>query len=137
MLCIHSEVPNKPGLIFDDLSASTSDAYDSELDSIIIKPVIVDTACLNNSCLNNCVMPKTKESGLRGKFVPTCHNYGKIGHIWPSCYLLKSHRPWIKQNAIWTSEVPPNLLRWTLKGAPKGMSNIERSYLNGKAVKVT
>jgi hypothetical protein len=61
MLCIHSDVPNKPGLIVNDLSASTSHAYDSELDSIIIKPVIVDTACLDNSCLNNCVMPKPKE----------------------------------------------------------------------------
>jgi hypothetical protein len=62
MLCIHSDVPKKPGLIVDDLSASTSHASDSELDSIIIKPVIVDTACLDNSCLNNCVMPKPKES---------------------------------------------------------------------------
>jgi hypothetical protein len=62
LLCIHSDVPNKPGLIFDDLSASTSHASDSELDSIFIKPVIVDTACLDNSCLNNCVMPKLKES---------------------------------------------------------------------------
>jgi hypothetical protein len=63
MLCIHSDVPNKPSLIDNDLSASTSHASDSELDSIIIKPVIVDTACLDNSCLNNCVMPKPKESG--------------------------------------------------------------------------
>jgi hypothetical protein len=36
------------------------------------------------------------KSGTRGKFVPTCHNCGKIGHIRPNCYLLKSHRPWIK-----------------------------------------
>jgi hypothetical protein len=40
-----------------------------------------------------------------GKFVPTCHNCGKIGHIRPSCYLLKSHRPWIKQDALRKSEV--------------------------------
>jgi hypothetical protein len=105
MLCIHSDVPNKPGLIVDDLSASTSHASDSELDSIIIKHVIVDTACLDNSCLNNCVMPKAKESGRRGQFVPTCHNCGKIGHIRPNCYLLKSHRPWIKQDAMRKSEV--------------------------------
>jgi hypothetical protein len=90
MLCIHSDVPNKPCLIVNDLSASTSHASDSELDSIIIKPVIVDTTCLDNSCLNNWVMPKPKESGKRGKFVPTCHNCGKIGHIRPNCYLLKS-----------------------------------------------
>jgi hypothetical protein len=63
MMCIHSDISNKPGLISDDLSASTSHASDFELDSIIIKPVIVDTACLDNSCLNNCVMPKPKESG--------------------------------------------------------------------------
>jgi hypothetical protein len=95
MLCIHSDVPNKLGLIVDDLSASTSHASGSELDSITIKPVIVDTACLDNSYLNNCVMPNPKESGTRGKFVPTCHNCGKIGHI----------RPWIKQDAMRKSEV--------------------------------
>jgi predicted nuclease with TOPRIM domain len=61
MLCIHSDVPNKPGLIVDDLSTSTSHASDSELDSTIIKPMIVDTGCLDNSCLNNCVMSKPKE----------------------------------------------------------------------------
>jgi hypothetical protein len=105
MLCIHSYVPNKSGLIVDDLSASTSYASDSELDSTIIKPVIVDTACLDNSCLNNCVMPKPKESGTRGKFVPTYHNFEKLGHTRPNCYLLKSHRPWIKQDAMRKSEV--------------------------------
>jgi hypothetical protein len=105
MFCIHSDILNKPGLIVNDLSASTSNASNSKLDSIIIKPVIVDTACLDNSCLNNCVMPKPKESGTRGKFVPTCHNCGKIGHIRPNCYLLKSHRPWIKQDAMRKSEV--------------------------------
>jgi hypothetical protein len=45
-------------------------------------------------------MPKSKESGTRGKFVCTCHNCGKIGHIRPNCYLLKSHRSWIKQDAL-------------------------------------
>jgi hypothetical protein len=44
-------------------------------------------------------MPKFKESGRQCKFVPTCHNCGKIGHIRPNCYLLKSYRPWIKQDA--------------------------------------
>jgi hypothetical protein len=68
-------------------------------------PVVVDTACLENSCLNNHVMPKSKESGTRGKFVPTCHNCGKIGHIRPNCYLLKTHRPWIKQDALRKNEV--------------------------------
>jgi hypothetical protein len=99
MMCIHSDISNKPGLIIDDLSASTSHASDSELDSSIIKPLIVNTACLDNSCLNNFVMPKSKDTGTQanGKFVPTCHNCGKIGHIWPNCYLLKFHRPWIKQ----------------------------------------
>jgi hypothetical protein len=105
MLCIHSDISNKPDLVVDDLSASTSHVADSELDSISIKPVIVDTACLDNSCLNNCVMPKPKESGTQGKFVLTCHNCGKIGHIRPNCYLLKSHRPWIKQDAMRKSEV--------------------------------
>jgi len=105
MMCNHLDISNKLGLIIDDLSASTTHASDSELDSSIIQPVIVNTACLDNSCLNNCVMPKPKESGTRGKFVPTCHNCGKIGHIRPNCYLLKSHRPWIKQDAMRKSEV--------------------------------
>jgi hypothetical protein len=107
MFCIHSNIPNKHGLIVDDLSASTSHASDCELDSIIIKPVIVDTACLDNSCLNNCVKPKSKDTGTQahGKFVPTDYNCGKIGHIRPNCYLLRSHRPWIKQDALRKSEV--------------------------------
>jgi hypothetical protein len=99
MLCIHSDTSTKLGLTA-DLSTSTSQASDSELDSVDIKPVIVDAACSENSCLNNHVMPKSKESGTRGKFLPTCHNCGKIGHIRPNCYLLKSHRPWIKQDAL-------------------------------------
>jgi len=67
--------------------------------------VIEDIACLDNSCLTNHVMPNSKESGIQGKFIPECHNCGKIGHIRPNCYLLKSHRPWIKQNALRKSEV--------------------------------
>jgi hypothetical protein len=51
MLCIHSDVSNKPDLTVDDLSTSTSDASDSELDSIDIKPMIEDITCLDNSCL--------------------------------------------------------------------------------------
>jgi hypothetical protein len=95
MLCIHSDISDKPDLIVDDLSASTSHASDSDLDSIVIKPVIVNTACSENSCLNNCVKPKSKDTSTHAhrKFVPTCHNCGKIGHFRPNCYLLKSHRP--------------------------------------------
>jgi hypothetical protein len=92
MLCIYSDISNKPALIVDDMSTSTSHASDFELD---IKPVIVDAACSENSCFNNCVMPKSKDTGTQahGKFVPTCHNCGKTSHIRPNCYLLKSHRP--------------------------------------------
>jgi hypothetical protein len=97
MLCIHSDISNKPGLIVDDLSASTSHISDFEIDHVDIKPVIVDAACSENSCLNNCVKPNSKDSGTRGKFVPMCHHFGKVGHIRPRCYLLKSHRPWKKQ----------------------------------------
>jgi hypothetical protein len=43
MLCIHSDISNKLALIVDDMSTSTSLAFDSELDSIDIKPMIVDT----------------------------------------------------------------------------------------------
>jgi hypothetical protein len=45
MLCIHSDVSNKPNLTVDDLSTSTSHASDSEVDSIDIKLVIEDTTC--------------------------------------------------------------------------------------------
>jgi hypothetical protein len=105
MLCIHTDISNKPALIVNDLSTSTSHASDSELDSIDIKPVIEDTACLDNSSLTNHVMPNSKESGIQGKFIPNCHNCGKIGHIRPNYYLLKSHRPWIKQDALRKSEI--------------------------------
>jgi hypothetical protein len=44
MLCIHTDISNKPDLIVNDLSISTSHASDSELYSIDIKPVIEDTA---------------------------------------------------------------------------------------------
>jgi hypothetical protein len=105
MLCIHTDISNKPNLIVNDLSTSTSNVSDSELDSIDIKPVIEDTACLDNSCLTNHVMPNSKELGIQGKFIPKSHNCWKIGHIRPNCYLLKSHRPWIKQDALRKSEV--------------------------------
>jgi hypothetical protein len=84
MLCIYSDIFNKTDLIVDDLSASTSHPSEFEFDSNVIKLVIVDTVCLDNSensCLNNCVKPKSKDTGTQahGKFVPTCHNCGKIG----------------------------------------------------------
>jgi hypothetical protein len=96
MLCIHSDISNKPALIVDDISTSTSHASNFE----------VDAACSENSCLNNCVKPESKDTGTQahGKFVPTCHNCGKIGHIRPNCYFLRSHRPWIKQDALRKSE---------------------------------
>jgi hypothetical protein len=93
MLCIHSDISNKPDLTVDDLSTSTSHASDSELDSVDIKPMIVDAACPENSCLNHCAKPNSKDLGPQGKFVPICHHCGKIGHIRAKCYLLKSHRP--------------------------------------------
>jgi hypothetical protein len=102
ILCIHTDISNKPDLIVDDLSASTSHPSDIELDFIVIKPVIVDIACLDNienSCLNDRVKTKSKELETQGKFAHTCHNCGKVGHIRPNCYLLKSRRPWNKQVA--------------------------------------
>jgi anion-transporting ArsA/GET3 family ATPase len=96
MLCNYLDISNKLDLMVDDLSAS-----DSELDSIVIKHVIVDTACLDNSensFLKNCVKPKFKDIGTQahGKFVPTCHNCGNVSHIRPNCFLLKIHRSLIK-----------------------------------------
>jgi hypothetical protein len=96
MLCINSNVFNKPALIVDDMITSTSHASDFELDCVDIRHVIVDVACSENSCLNNCVKPNAKDSGTQGKFVPICHRCGKIGHVRPKCYLF-SHRPWKKQ----------------------------------------
>jgi hypothetical protein len=92
MLCIHTDISDKLDLIVNDLSTSTSHASDS----VDIKPVIVDAAYSENSCLNNCVKPNSKDSGTQGKFVYICHHCGKVGHIRPKCYLLKSHRPWKK-----------------------------------------
>jgi len=105
MLYIHTDISNKPDLIVNGLSTSTSQASDSELDSIDIKPVIKDIACLDNYCLTNHVILNSKESGIQGKFIPKCHNCGKIGHIRPNCYLLKSYGPWINQDALRKSEV--------------------------------
>jgi hypothetical protein len=65
MLSIHTDISNKPNSIVDDLSASISHTSYSELNSIVIKYVIIDTACLDNvenSCLSNCVKLKSKES---------------------------------------------------------------------------
>jgi hypothetical protein len=91
MLCIRIDISNKLDLNVNDLSTSTLHASDSELDFVDIKHVIEDTACLDNSCLTNHVMPNSKESGIQSKFIPKCHNCGKIGHIRPNCCLLKSH----------------------------------------------
>jgi hypothetical protein len=102
ILCIHTDISNKPDLNIDDLSASTAHASDSEVDSIVIKSVIIDTACLDNVenfCLNNCVKLNSKELGTQGKFVSTCRKCGNVGHIRLNCYLLKSHRPLTKQVA--------------------------------------
>jgi hypothetical protein len=104
-LYFHTDISNKPDLIINDLSNYNSHASDSELDSIDIKPMIEDTPFLHNSCLTNHVMPNSKESGIQGKFILKCHNCGKTGHIRPNCYLLKFHRPWIKQDALRKSEV--------------------------------
>jgi hypothetical protein len=124
MFCIHTDISNKPDLIVNDLSTSTSHASNSELDSIDIKPVIEDTACLDNSCLTNHVMPNSKEPGIQGKFIPKCHNCGKIGHIRPNCYLLKSHKPWIKQDALRKSEVEDS---YSSKYVP-----LHRRHIKGK-----
>jgi hypothetical protein len=65
MLCIHTDISNKPDLIVNDLSTSTSHAFDFELDSIDFKLVMEDIACLDNSCLTNHMMPNSKESGYK------------------------------------------------------------------------
>jgi hypothetical protein len=105
MLCIHSNNSNMHDIIVDDLGASTLHASDSEINSLFIKLVIVDTTCFDkcdNFCLKNCAEPESKdhqEKQSQGKFVPTCHHCGIIGHIRPNCYLLKSQKPWNKQDA--------------------------------------
>jgi hypothetical protein len=86
MICVQTYVSNKPGMIIDDLGASNS-----KINSLIIKPVNVEevkvnVACLDkckNSCLNDCLKPKSKDSGTQtqGKFDPTYHHCGIVGHI--------------------------------------------------------
>jgi hypothetical protein len=69
MLCVQKDFSNKPSVIVDDLSASTSHASNSEIKSLFVKPVKaeevkVNIACLDNcenSCLNNCVKPKSND----------------------------------------------------------------------------
>jgi hypothetical protein len=72
---------------------------------------------------------------------PTCHNCGKIGHIRPNCYLLRSHRPWIKQDALRKSEVedssspkyvPPH--RRHIKGKGNGICK-NGNYISAENVK--
>jgi hypothetical protein len=48
------------------------------------------------------VKSKSKDTVTQahGKFVPTYHNCGKVGHIRPNCFLLKTHRSLIKQDAL-------------------------------------
>jgi hypothetical protein len=124
MLCIHPDISNKPDLIVNDLNTSTSHASDSELNSIDIKSVIEDTTCLDKSCLTNHVMPNSKESGIQGKFIHKCHNCEKISHITPNYYLLKSHRPWIKQDALRKSEVEDS--------SSSKYVNLHRRHIKGK-----
>jgi hypothetical protein len=47
------------------------------------------------------VKPKSKDTGTQahGKFIFKCHNCGKVGHIRPNCFLLKTRISWIKQDA--------------------------------------
>jgi HrpA-like RNA helicase len=78
MLCIHTDISNKPDLIVNNLSTSTSHASDFELDSIDIKPMIEDTTCLDNSCFTNHVMSNSKESRIQGKFIPKCIIVGRL-----------------------------------------------------------
>jgi DNA repair ATPase RecN len=64
MLCIQRDISNKPGIIVDDLGASTSHASNSEIKSLFIKPLIIDTAYLDNcdnSCFKNCVEPGSND----------------------------------------------------------------------------
>jgi hypothetical protein len=64
MLCIHTDNSNKSGIIVNDLCTSTSHASDSEINSLVMKYVIVDTACFDkcdNSCLKNYVEPESKD----------------------------------------------------------------------------
>jgi hypothetical protein len=83
-------------------------------------------------------MPKSNKSGTQCKFVPTCHNYGKICHIRPNYYLLKSYRFWIKQDALKKGKVENS---FSSKYVPphmrhiKGKSNIICENANLKSTK--
>jgi len=81
ILCIQEYVSNKLSMIVDDLGTSTSHAYNFEMKSLFVKPVIVEVniACLDhceNYYLKNCVEHKSKDhegKQTQGKFVYTCH----------------------------------------------------------------
>jgi len=68
-------------------------------------PVIVDIACFDkcdHSCLKNYVEPESNNhqgKHTQGKFLHICHHCEIIGHIRPNCYVLKSQKPWNKQDA--------------------------------------
>jgi hypothetical protein len=120
MLCVQEDISNKPSMIINDLCASISHASDSEIKSLFIKPVIVDIACLDNcenSCLKNYVEHKSKDhqgKQTQGKFVPTCHHCGIIGHIRPNCYLLKSQKSWKKLDAPKKGSVDPSPSKYAI-----------------------
>jgi len=47
MLCVQKDFSNKPSVIVDDLSASTSHASNSEIKSLFVKPVKAEEVKVN------------------------------------------------------------------------------------------
>jgi hypothetical protein len=75
LLCIEESVSNKLSMIVDNASTSTSHASNEFLNVELVNDSISKT-------------PLVKQ--IQGKFVPTCHHCGIIGHIRPNCKKFKA-----------------------------------------------
>ena len=75
LLCIEESVSNMLSMIVNNASTSTSHASNESLNVELVNDSISKT-------------PSAKQT--KGKFVPTCHHCGIIGHIRPNCRKFKA-----------------------------------------------
>jgi hypothetical protein len=79
-LCIEESISNKLSMIVDNANASTSHASNESLN--------VKLANVKEAKANFSKTPSVKQT--QGKFVPTCHHCGIIGHIRPNYWKFKA-----------------------------------------------
>lgn len=78
--------------------------------NMFVKQVNADEVKFKVACMNNGKYdgdPKFMNSirnQTSSNFVPTCYHCGIIGNIRPKYFLLRSQRPWTKQNALMKDE---------------------------------